>query len=61
MYIDEGDPYVIGVGGPRSLTLSLGKPSQKNLDYYALIEQKWKLRLHPKGGGVPQPYKFLVQ
>ena len=61
VYIDEGDPYVIGVGGPRSLTLSLGKPSQKNLDYYALIEQKWKLRLHPKGGGVPQPYKFLVQ
>ena len=61
VYIDEGDPYVIGMGGPRSLTLSLSKPSQKNLDYYALIKQKWKVKLHPKGGGVPQPYKFLVQ
>ncbi len=61
VYIDEGDPYVTGVGGPRSLTLSLSKSSQRNLDYYALIEQKWKIRLHPKGGGVPQPYKFFVQ
>ncbi len=61
VYIDEGDPYVIGVGGPRRLTLALSTTSQKNLDYYALIERKWKVKLHPKGGGVPQPYKFLVQ
>ena len=61
VYIDEGDPYVIGVGGPRSLTLSLSKTSQKNIDYHDMIEQRGKIRLHPKGGGVPQPYKFFIQ
>jgi len=61
VYIDEGYPYIISVGGPRRLTLSLSKTSQKNFDYYASIERKWKVKLHPKGGGVPQPYKFFVQ
>ena len=61
VYIDEGNPYVLGVGGPRRLVLSLSDTSQKNIDFYDTIESTWKLKLHPKGGGVPHPYKFFVE
>jgi len=61
VYIDEGNPYIIGVGGPRRFVLSLSDTSQKNIDFYDTIELAWKLKLHPKGGGVPHPYKFFVQ
>jgi len=61
VYIDEGNPYVLGVGGPRRLVLSLNDTSQKNIDFYDTIESTWKLKLHPKGGGVPHPYKFFVE
>ena len=61
VFIDEEDPYVVGVGGPRRMTLSLSKTSQKHLNFYTMTERKWKLKLHPQGGGVPQPYKFFVQ
>ena len=61
VYIDEGHPYVLGKGGPRKFVLSLSKTSRKNIDFYNTIESTWKVKLHPKGGGVPLPYKFYVQ
>ena len=61
VYIDEGRPYVLGQGGPRKFVLSLSKTSRKNIDFYNTIESTWKVKLHPKGGGVPHPYKFYVQ
>ena len=61
VYIDEGNPYVLGEGGPRKFVLSLSDASQKNIDFYHTIEAAWKIKLHPKGGGVPHPYKFYVQ
>ena len=61
VYIDEGYPYAIGEGGPRRFTLSLSKSSQKHLDYYDMMERNHKIKLHPKGGGVPRPCKFFVQ
>ncbi len=60
VYIDEIDPYVIGVGGTRRFVLSLSDVSQRNLDYYSIIESEYKIKLHPKGGGVPHPYKFYI-
>ena len=61
VYIDEGHPYVLGEGGPRKFVLSLSKTSRKNINFYNTIESAWKVKLHPKGGGVTHPYKFYVQ
>ena len=61
VYIDEEKPYVLGIGGPRRFVLSLSEASQKNVDFYDIVESAWKIKLHPKGGGVPHPYKFFVQ
>lgn len=60
VFIDETTPYVWGVGGVRKFVLSLGKTSQERLKFYERAES-WKVKIYPKGGGVPRPYKFFVQ
>lgn len=61
VYIDEGNPYVLGIGGERRFVLSLSGTSQKNIDFYNIIESTWKIKFHPQGGGIPHPFKFFVQ
>lgn len=61
VFIDETEPYFYGKGGVRKFVLTLDSASQKRLEFYTKIESTWKVRIHPKGGGVPRPSKFFVE